>query len=108
MKRYSALLFGVCLSVFAMVANAHDPSMHKNENREPDCTVMDEMADSTTAATDAVAQAMTMKCPEGMKDHDEMPESEHQMHTTETTGAPMSSMDEEMKHSQKRRRREAI
>ena len=100
MKRYPALLFGMGLSLFAMVANAHDPSMHKTENRAPDCTVMHEMADSATAANDAVAQAMKMKCPEGMQGHEEMPESEHRMHTTETTSAPMSSMDDDMKPSQ--------
>lgn len=100
MKRYPALLFGMGLSLFAMVANAHDPSMHKNENREPDCTGMHEMADSTASVNDTVAQAMKMKCPEGMQGHEEMPESEHRMHTTETTSAPMSSTDDDMKHSQ--------
>lgn len=100
MKRYPAFLFGLAVSLVAMAANAHDPSMHKTENRAADCTVMHEMADSTTSANDAVAQAMKMKCPDGMQDHGEMPESEHQMHTTETTGAPMSSMDEDMNHAQ--------
>jgi len=90
----------MAVSLVAIAANAHDPSMHKTENRAPDCTAMHDMADSTMPVNDLVAKAMKIKCPEGMQGHDEMPESKHQMHTTGKPGASMSSMDEDMKHSQ--------
>ncbi|WP_051686881.1 hypothetical protein [Microbulbifer sp. HZ11] len=79
MNTFNKLLCTFTL-VAASTAQAHDPSMHKENTEKANCAAMKEMDHSTMDADDPVMQAMMKKCAEQMQHAERDTHSEHAHH----------------------------
>lgn len=66
--KLSTYTFVVSTLLLSLQAQAHDPSMHKEEAEKADCAAMKNMDHSETDANDPVMQAIMKKCMEQMHD----------------------------------------
>ncbi|MCG8092228.1 MAG: hypothetical protein JAZ17_01125 [Candidatus Thiodiazotropha endolucinida] len=62
MKQHYLVILGMTALVASLSVQAHDPSMHKAKNQNPDCTAMKTVDSSKIDPNDPVMQAMMKKC----------------------------------------------